>query len=135
MTDDIDQLLADFAKELDYFVFTRDHLRPVMRQLLAAVERFIADTADLVARGEAQHLRGAYVEKLGGVQPLLEEWARIRGAGERLSEAEHAMSAGQCARFQTLLAREALISDGRENFDSLQDHLRRRLILFEEMTG
>ena len=135
MTDDIDQLLADFAKELDYFVFTRDHLRPVMQQLLAAVERSIANTADLVARGEARHLQGAYIEKLGGVQPLLEEWVRIRGAGERLSGAEHALSAGQYERFQTLLAREALISDGRENFDSLQDHLRRRLVLFEEMTG
>ena len=131
MTDDIDELLANFAKELDYFVFTRDHLAPVMR----AIERYIADRTDLVARGEGRHLRGTYVEKLGGVQPLLEEWVRIRGSGDRLWDAEHAMSAAQYQRFQALLSREAVISQGRENFDSLQDHLRRRLLLFEEMTG
>ena len=135
MTDEIDELLANFAKELDYFVFTRDHLAPVMRELLRAIERCIADRTDMVARGEGRHLRGTYVEKLGGVQPLLEEWVRIRGSGDRLWDAEHAMSAAQYKRFQALLSREAAISQGRENFDSLQDHLRRRLLLFEEMTG
>lgn len=131
MTDEIDELLPNFAKELDYFVFTRDHLAPVMR----AIERCIADRTDLVARGEGRHLRGTYVEKLGGVQPLLEEWVRILGSGDRLWETEHAMSVAQYQRFQALLSREAVISQGRENFDSLQDHLRWRLLLFEEMTG
>ena len=135
VNDETDQLLANFAKELDYFVFARDHLRPVMEQLLAAVERVIANAADGVARGEASHLRAAYFEKFVAVQPLLEEWLLIRGSAELLREAEDALSPRQQQHFEALLAREASISSGRENFDSLQDHLRRRLLRFEELSG
>ena len=57
MIHDIDQMLANFAKELDYFVFTRDHLQPLMAQLVLAVERSLADATDAIALGETIHLR------------------------------------------------------------------------------
>ena len=133
MTRHIDQLLANFSRELDYFVFTRDHLQPVMAQLVRAVERSLADPADAVARGETVHLRLRYVERFAGVQPLLEEWVRIQGSVEALWEAEGTMSPAHLARFQALLSRDATIAQGRNAFDSLQDHLRRQLLRFEEV--
>lgn len=132
MTHDIDQLLANFAKELDYFVFTRDHLQPLMVQLARAVERSLADATDAIALGETIHLRLQYAERFAGVQPLLEEWVRIQGSVDALREAEEVMLAPQTARFRGLLSREATMAQGRDNFDSLQDHLRRQLLRFEE---
>ncbi|MEO6399049.1 MAG: hypothetical protein ABIP13_11320 [Tepidiformaceae bacterium] len=127
---DHDGLLAEFSKELDYFVFTRDHLQPVMTQLVRALERALAIPADAIAVGETLHLRAEYVERLGAVKPLLEEWARIGGSAAELWDAETALSPAQMARFQALLARETALAPGRATFDSLQDHLRRQLVRF-----
>ena len=132
---DIDQLLAEFSKELDCFVFTRDHLQPVMTELVRAVDRALADSGDAIAVGETRHLRARFADRLSGVQPLLEEWARIRGSLDLLAELESTMSPQQGARFHSLLSRDATIAPGRDAFDSLQDHLRRQLLRFEETNG
>ncbi len=135
MTLDIDHLLAAFSKELDYFVFTRDHLQPVMTQLVRAVERSLSNASDVTAHGETVHLRLDYAERFAGIQPLLEEWVRIQGSSDALWLVEATMAPPQMARFQALLSRDATIAGSRETFDSLQDHLRRQLLRFEEMTG
>ncbi len=134
VTDDINILLDHFARELDYFVFTRDHLEPVMRELLEKAETYFAsrDAADFAA---AREMRTEYVNRMEGIGPLLTEWVAIRGAGERLWEAEHAMSTEQFERFQSLLDREGQVSAGREQFDLLQERLRQRLLLLEELSG
>ena len=133
MARDIDHLLANFSKELDYFVFTRDHLQPVMTALVRAVERSLANAGDAIAHGETIHLRLEYAERFAGVQPLLEEWVQIQGSSDALWLVEATMSPPQMARFQALLSRDATIAGGRESFDSLQDHLRRQLLRFEEL--
>lgn len=134
VTDEIDILLDNFTRELDYFVFTRDHLEPVMQSLLDAAESYFG-SRDQTALAVAREWRVAYVERMEGLGPLLEKWVAIRGSGERLWEAEHAMSTAQFDRFQSLLDREAQVSIGRDLFDQLQETLRRRLLLLEEMTG
>ena len=134
MNDDIDVLLDNFARELDYFVFTRDHLEPVMRDLLEKAEAYFT-SHDAAALASARERRSEYVKRMDGLGPLLEKWISIRGSGERLWEAEHAMSQAQFERFQSLLDREAQVSFGRGQFDQLQDTLRRRLLLLEELSG
>lgn len=134
MNDDIDTLLDNFTRELDYFVFTRDHLEPVMRELLRRADAYFA-SRDAAALAIAREMRSEYVRRMDGIGPLLEKWVSIRGSGERLWEAEHGMSQAQFERFQSLLDREAQVSLGRDQFDQLQDTLRRRLLLLEELSG
>ena len=134
-TDEIDQLLTNFSRELDYFVYTRDKLEPVMDSLLGAVERYLADREDMVALTEARVLRTEYVSEMQGMSALLEDWVRIRGSGERLWEAEPMMSQVQFDRFEGLNLREQQVAQGRAVFDALQERMRRMLLLFEEMTA
>jgi hypothetical protein len=123
----IESLLADFTHELDYFAYTRDQLQPVMEPLLEALERLAVDTRDLIARGEAHYLRQSYFEQLSLVRPMLDEWLRVRGSGERLQAMAAALSAVQQERLEALLLRDALISASRERFDAMQAALQQRL--------
>lgn len=134
MAEDIDGLLSNFNRELDYFVLARDQLQPVMEQLLSALERVVANAADGVALIEAQHLRIIYMEHLGGVRPILEEWLRVRDTGERLREAVSSMSPVQTQRFQSLLTRDSDINAGRTAFETLQRTLHEHLDTLDDLS-
>ena len=134
MAEDVDSLLANFSRELDYFVLARDQLQPVMEQLSAALGRVIADAADGVALIEVHHLRITYMEHLSGVRPMLEEWLRVRGTGERLRESASSVSPVQAHRFQSLLTRDATINASRTAFETLQRTLHERLATLDEQS-
>jgi hypothetical protein len=130
----IDTLLANFTRELDYFVLARDRLQPVMEPLLSALERVVTNAADGVALIEAHHMRVTYLEHLTEVRPLLEEWLHVRGTGERLREVASSLSPAQSQRLQSLLTRDATISPGRLTFETLQRTLHERLASFDNLS-
>lgn len=131
---EIDALLDRFERELRYFVFTRDHLGPHMQAVAAEIPRFFErrDDAELQA---AQTARSGYLQALAGIGPLLEEWVSIRGSGEQLWESEPFMTQAQVERHQELLAIEFAAAQGRDEFDTLNDRVRRLLLVFGEATG
>ncbi|MGK2964342.1 MAG: hypothetical protein ACSLFM_01905 [Tepidiformaceae bacterium] len=132
---EIETILDQYERELRYFAMTRDDLAPLMEEVIAASERFFADRRDDTARGTARTARQRYVERLAGLEPMIQEWLRIRGSGFRLWEGAPMMTDEQYQRFQGLLAREAVMADGRSDFDALSEQLRTRLLLLEELTG
>jgi hypothetical protein len=130
----IDALLDRFERELRYFVFTRDHLGPHMRAIAEALPRFF-ETRSEPELAEARAARSGYLESLAGIGTMLEEWVSIRGSGEKLWEAEPYMTQAQVERHQELLAIEFAAAQGREEFDLLNDRVRRLLLVFGEATG
>lgn len=133
-TNEIDGLLDRFERELRYFVFTRDHLGPHMRAAAEALPRFL-ETRGEAELAEAHAARSGYLQALAGIGPMLEEWVSIRGSGEQLWEAEPYMTQAQVERHQELLAIEFAAAQGREEFDLLNDRVRRLLLVFGEATG
>lgn len=131
---EIDALLDRFERELRYFVFTRDHLGPHMQAVAAEIPRFF-ETREAGELQAAQTARSGYLQALAGIGPLLEEWVSIRGSGEQLWEAEPFMTQAQVERHQELLAIEFAAAQGRDEFDALNDRVRRLLLVFGEATG
>ncbi len=129
---EIDAILDAYDRELEYFETTAALLTPLMQDLLAAIEAAFTSPGDPQVLEGARNARARYVEALTGLQPLLDDWVRIRGSGWRAWEAEHAMNDAQYARLERLAARETALALGREQFDRLQEELRGRLLRFEE---
>lgn len=130
---EIDVLLDRFERELRYFVFTRDQLLPLMQAVDAAVPRYFEGRSE-AALASAKAARGDYLKVLHGLGPLLEEWVSIRGSGEALWETEPFMTQVQVERHQELLAIEFATAQGRDEFDALNDRVRRLLLVFGEAT-
>ena len=129
---EIDALLDAYDRELEYFESTAALLIPLMRDLLAAIDAAFASPSDPQVLEGARNARARYVEALQGLQPLLDDWLKVRGSNWRAWEAEPAMSDLQYARLERLSARETALALGRDEFDRLQDAVRSRLLLFEE---
>ena len=130
---EIDEMLDRFERELRYFVFTRDHLGPPMRVVAEELPAYFENRGDAELRA-AHDAKSAYLQALSGIGPLLEEWVGIRGSGEQLWEAEPFMTQAQVERHQELLAIEFAAAQGREEFDALNDRVRRLLLVFGEAT-
>lgn len=131
---DIDNLLDRFESELRYFVFTRDQLLPHMRMVADAFPRFF-ETRTVEDLTAAEAARSGYLQALSGMGPMLDEWVRIRGSGEELWEVEAFMTQAQVQRHQALLGMEFAEAQGRQEFDELNDRVRRLMLLFGEVTG
>ncbi len=129
--DEIDELLDAYQREVDYFVHTRDVVQPLLERLATGLDAFAAaNTSDSCI--EVRDARSAYVEALGALRPMVDEWLRIRGSGEQLWGATSFMSDEQYARFEALCAREMAEGQGRGRFDQLSEKVKRELLLFEE---
>lgn len=130
---DLDALLAAYHRELEYFASTAELLMPVMRALLAAIDAAFLTPEDPQVIAGARNARAHYIETLAGLKPLIDDWLRVRGANQRAWEAEPYMDDARFERLQELGARETRLALERGEFDALQELVRHRLLLFEEL--